>query len=127
MDSTKWNIVPFTGVKFRSDVCADENGPSLFLIPDHPVTKVFGKLKERGIEVKFITEITSRNLSYSKELMKIVNLRHLDEIKGNFGIIDGKIYGANALSSESQVPPRLITSDMKTFVDQQQYFFNMII
>lgn len=125
-DIVRWTVQTFTGAKFRSDICADENGPSLFLIPDHPVTKVFGKLKERGIEVRFITEITSGNLSYSKELMKIVNLRHLDEIKGNFGIVDGKIYGANALSSESQVPPRLITSNMKTFVDQQQYFFNML-
>ena len=50
----------------------------------------------------------------------------MDEIKGNFGIADGKIYGANALSSESQVPPRLITSNMRTFVDQQQYLFNML-
>ena len=125
-DIVRWTIQTFTGVKFRSDICADENGPSLFLIPDHPVTKVFGELKGRNIEVRFITEITPRNLSYSKELMKIADLRHMDEIKGNFGIADGKIYGANALSSESQVPPRLITSNMRTFVDQQQYFFNML-
>ena len=58
--------------------------------------------------------------------MKIADLRHMDEIKGNFGIVDGKIYGANALSFESQVPPKLIISNMKTFVDQQQYFFNML-
>ena len=50
----------------------------------------------------------------------------MDEIKGNFGTVDGKIYGANALSFESQVPPRLIISNMKTFVDQQQYFLNML-
>jgi two-component system sensor histidine kinase VicK len=125
-DIVKWTVQIFTDLKYRSDICADENGPSLFLIPDHPVTKVFGKLKERGVEVRFITEITSKNLSHCKELMKIADLRHMDEIKGNFGIADGKIYGANALSLESQVPPRLITSNMTTFVDQQQYFFNML-
>jgi two-component system, OmpR family, sensor histidine kinase VicK len=125
-DIVKWTVQIFTDLKYRSDICADENGPSLFLIPDHPVTKVFGKLKERGVEVRFITEITSKNLSHCKELMKIADLRHMDEIKGNFGIADGKIYGANALSFESQVPPRLITSNMTTFVDQQQYFFNML-
>jgi two-component system, OmpR family, sensor histidine kinase VicK len=125
-DIVRWTVQTFTGIKFRSDICADETGPSLFLIPDHPVTKVFGELKGRNIEVRFITEITPRNLSYCKELMKIADLRHMDEIKGNFGIADGKIYGANALSFESQVPPRLITSNMRTFVDQQQYFFNML-
>jgi two-component system, OmpR family, sensor histidine kinase VicK len=125
-DIVKWTVQTFTDLKYRSDICADENGPSLFLIPDHPVTKVFGKLKERGVEVRFITEITSKNLFYCKELMKIADLHHMDEIKGNFGIADGKIYGANALSFESQVPPRLITSNMTTFVDQQQYFFNML-
>lgn len=125
-DIVRWTVQTFTDIKFRSDICADENGPSLFLIPDHPVTKVFGELKGRNIEVRFITEITPRNLSYCKELMKIADLRHMDEIKGNFGIADGKIYGANALSFESQVPPRLITSNMRTFVDQQQYFFNML-
>lgn len=125
-DIVRWTVQTFTGIKFRSDICADETGPSLFLIPDHPVTKVFGELKGRNIEVRFISEITPRNLSYCKELMKIADLRHMDEIKGNFGTVDGKIYGANALSFESQVPPRLIISNMKTFVDQQQYFFNML-
>jgi two-component system sensor histidine kinase VicK len=125
-DIVKWTVQTIKNVKFRIDNCTDENGPSLFLIPGNPVTKAFGELKERGIEVRFITEITPRNTAYCKELMKIADLRHMDEIKGNFGTVDGKIYGANALSFESQVPPRLIISNMKTFVDQQQYFFNML-
>jgi two-component system sensor histidine kinase VicK len=125
-DIVKWTVQTIKNVKFRIDNCTDENGPSLFLIPGNPVAKAFGELKERGIEVRFITEITPRNTSYCKELMKIADLRHMDEIKGNFGTVDGKIYGANALSFESQVPPRLIISNMKTFVDQQQYFFNML-
>lgn len=97
-DIVRWTVQTFTGIKFRSDICADETGPSLFLIPDHPVTKVFGELKGRNIEVRFITEITPRNLSYCKELMKIADLRHMDEIKGNFGLFSKFSTGTNILT-----------------------------
>ena len=59
-DIVKWTVQTIKNVKFRIDNCTDENGPSLFLIPGNPVTKAFGELKERGIEVRFITENNSQ-------------------------------------------------------------------
>ncbi len=50
----------------------------------------------------------------------------MDKVKGNFGIIDGKDYGASASAEEGQPPIELIRSNVKTFVDQQQYFFDML-
>ena len=58
--------------------------------------------------------------------MKIVELRHLDKIKGNFGIIDGKDYRASASMIEGHPPNELIVSTVKTFVEQQQFFFDML-
>jgi hypothetical protein len=57
------------------------------------------------VKVRFITEITKENISYSKQLMKIVELRHLDEIMGNFGIADGIEYRASPTSKEGRAPP----------------------
>jgi two-component system, OmpR family, sensor histidine kinase VicK len=58
--------------------------------------------------------------------MKICELRHLDEVKGNFGIVGGIYYSASAKGSRSSPPPLLITSNIRAFVEQQQYFFDML-
>jgi hypothetical protein len=58
--------------------------------------------------------------------MKLVELRHLDEVKGNFGMHDGKYYRADAAVIEEKLPPYLIVSNVKIFVEQQQYFFDML-
>ena len=108
------------------DNCVDSTAPSMFVIPNHPVTKAFRDLKEKGIRLRFITEITKDNIEYCKELMKTCNLRHLDEVKGNFGIVDEIYYRASAKATKSSPPPLLIRSSLRAFVDQQQYFFDML-
>ncbi len=49
--------------------------------------------------------------------MKICELRHLDETKGNFGIADGIYYTAGAKTVETSPPPLLIESTVKAFVE----------
>ena len=115
----------FFNVKERIDCSADSNAPySHFMIK--PVRDGYIQLRRRGIKVRFITEITKENLYYSKELMKIVELRHLDGIKGNFGISDGVEYRASPTSKKDETPSEYIISTMKSFVDQQQYFFETL-
>ena len=115
----------FFNVKERIDCSADSNAPySHFMIK--PVRDGYIQLRRRGIKVRFITEITKENLYYSKELMKIVELRHLDGIKGNFGISDGVEYRASPTSKQDETPSEYIISTMKSFVEQQQYFFETI-
>jgi hypothetical protein len=58
--------------------------------------------------------------------MKIAEIRHLDKVKGNFGVGDKRVYHAGATSSKSATPSELIVSTVKTIVDQQQYFFDML-
>src|ERR687892_98319 len=119
-------IEQLSATKKSVDNCVDSTSPSIYLIPNSPVTKAFMELKERGVRLRFITEITKDNIGYCKELMKISELRHLDEVKGNFGIADGIYYGASARTMPLSPPPLLITSTVKAFVEQQQYFFNML-
>ena len=102
------------------------NGPSIFVIPGHPITMAFREFKPKGIKLRFITEITKDNIPYCQQLMKICELRHLDEVKGNFGIVDGLYYSASAKGTDSSPPPLLIASTIRAFVEQQQYFFDML-
>ena len=113
-------------IKYTMDACIDTNGPSMLVIPSHPVTQACMDMKNRGVRLRFISEITKDNLSYCEELTKIGEIRHLDEIKGNFGIAYRKLYHASATTSESAPPPQLIVSTVRAFVDQQQYFFDML-
>jgi two-component system sensor histidine kinase VicK len=113
-------------LKHTCDICADWIGPSMFVIPNHPVTMGFQDMKSRGVRIRFISEITKDNISSWKELMKMVDLRHLDDVKGNFGVGDKRIYQASAKNIESAPPPLLIESTVKVFVEQQQYFFDML-
>ena len=115
-----------SNIKDNLDACVDVNGPSMFVIPNHLLTKSWIDLKNRGVRMRFISEITKDNLQYCKELMKIAELRHLDNVKGNFGISDKIIYTGGTDTIESGPPPQLIISTVKSFVEQQQYFFEML-
>jgi two-component system, OmpR family, sensor histidine kinase VicK len=115
----------FSNVKERIDCCADDNAPISHSMLK-PVRDGFIQLKNRGIKVRFITEITKENLYYSKQLMKNVELRHLDGIKGNFGISDGVEYRASPTSKQEGIPSEYIISTVKSFVEQQQYFFETL-
>ena len=58
--------------------------------------------------------------------MKITDLRHLDSVKGNFGISDGKNYGGSAIVKEGQPPTEIMRSNVRTFVEQQQFLFETL-
>ena len=48
--------------------------------------------KNRGIRQRCIFEITSDNIRYYKDLMKISDIRHLDGNEANF-IVNDRLYG----------------------------------
>jgi signal transduction histidine kinase len=56
--------------------------------------------------------------------MKISELRHLDGVKGNFGICDKEEYLAAPTIMETQPAPQLIYSNIKEVIEQQQYVFD---
>jgi sugar-specific transcriptional regulator TrmB len=58
--------------------------------------------------------------------MKITEIRHLDNIKGNFGLVDRKWYYASANSHEGEGISQQIFATTKEFVDQQQLFYDTL-
>jgi len=131
--------------KHTIDSCIDKSNPETIMTVE-PVVKAISDNTLRGIKSRVITEITRDNILYCKQLMKIITeLRHLDEVAGNFSISDKSIYQAAVLGdfsrryiSESSLvsyesgvlelnpPAETIYSTMRAFVAQQQYFFDML-
>ena len=112
-------------IRATYDLCLDISGPYLILETE-PIKKAYFELKNRGVKIRFITEITTNNISYCKEMIRIADVRHLDGIKGNFVIADGANYAGIANTQGGKHLPQLIYSNVKLFVEQQQYFFEML-
>jgi signal transduction histidine kinase len=122
---SKKSLEVLSRAKATSDYCHDSKSPS-YLVGNDQYFQIIKQLKAKGIRQRFITEITEENVRYSKELANHVELRHLEGVKGNFGIVDGKEYGAAANIYDPQSPAEFIYSNVKSFVDQQQYFFETL-
>jgi signal transduction histidine kinase len=106
------------------DLCLDSTGVSPILEIE-PIKKAYFELKNRGVKMRIITEITTTNISYCKEMMTIGDVRHLEGIKGNFVVADRAKYAGIANTHEGKLP-QLISSNVGAFVEQQQYFFEML-
>jgi two-component system, OmpR family, sensor histidine kinase VicK len=81
---------------------------------------------KKGVRFRYIAEITKDNLPYCKQMAKIFELRHLDGIKGNLSIIDGREYRASPSVRPGAPPDVLIRSTAKVFVEQQQFVFETL-
>ena len=99
------------------------------MIDIHSIKKERINAKNRGVKFRYVTDITRENISYCKQLIKEFNaeLRHLDEVKGNFEISDGgKEYVATASLQKSKPLKQIIYSNIKEVGEQQQYVFNTL-
>jgi hypothetical protein len=109
-------------VRNRADVCGDSLSPS-FSMGVESIKKGYIDFKQRGVKIRFITEITKDNIHYCKELMKFVEeLRHMDGVKGNMAVSETE-YVATAVLQESQPITQTIYSNAKAILEQHRYFF----
>ena len=68
----------------------DSAGPAIYILYE-PIWAGLIQLKKSGVKIRVVTEITSNNITYCKELMDVCELRHLDGVRTNFAIADGKV------------------------------------
>src|SRR5712692_1097296 len=114
----------FFTTKKKADTYMNYTRPPLAIGLD-PIRKAFLDAKNRGVHLRYLTEITKDNLSYCKELMKIVDeLRHLDGIKGNFMVSDSEYVAPLILFEHGKIAPQAVCSKTKEVVEQQQYLFD---
>jgi two-component system, OmpR family, sensor histidine kinase VicK len=106
------------------DICADYTWPSVVMGVEVYKRGLYD-LKTRNVKSRFVTDITKDNIEYCKELMQILELRHLDGIKGNFGISE-KAYTASATLQKVTLLQQVIYSNAKAILEQQQYVFETL-
>jgi two-component system sensor histidine kinase VicK len=106
------------------DTCMNYTRPPL-AITIEPIKKAFLDAKNRGVRLRYLTEITKDNISYCKELKQIVDdLRHLNGIKGNFMISETEYLAPLILYQAGKIASQIIYSNVKEIVEQQQYVFD---
>lgn len=107
------------------DICADFRAPSIS-IEVEPYNRALINLKSRGVRFRQITEITKDNLSFSKELMKVADVRHIDGAKANFITSENEYLAPVILFKKEKVTLQTIYSNVREVVEQHQYFFETL-
>ena len=114
-----------SNTKNRIDVCISSAAPEGTVKTDAMFNTTI-QLNDKGIKIKYLTEITKENLSFCKRLMETGEVRHMDGIKGNYSIVDGIDYQATAAVEEGDPQSESVLSNVPAFVDQQQFVFDML-
>lgn len=110
-----------SNVQKEALVCADANSAT-FSMGVAPIKKGYTDFKRRGVRIRFITEITSENLQYVKELTNYAEVRHMDTVKGNMAVSETE-YVATATLDGTKPITQTIYSNAKPILEQQRYFF----
>jgi two-component system, OmpR family, sensor histidine kinase VicK len=111
--------------KYKIDFMADSKGSTVYVCVDEYRNGIV-QAKGRGVKIRFLTEITKENISYCKQVMQYVDeLRHLDGVRGNFAVSESE-YNASATLQEERPFMQTIYSNVRAFVDQQQYIFETL-
>src|SRR5215831_1238016 len=116
----------FRNAERNIDICMNYSRP-LLAIRTKTVKKSIIDAKNRGVKIRYLTEITKDNIDYCRELMEIVDeVKHLEGIMGNFMISDAEYLAPIAFGEETKVAAKVIFCNINSFVKQQQYFFDML-
>jgi two-component system, OmpR family, sensor histidine kinase VicK len=100
------------------NIMGDSKSPEFLLSEE--ITKALQKAKMKGIKIRFITEINRANVGICKEIMKFADVRHLDNVIGNFVLSDKEFFG-QSLGSNYQASK--IYNNDHGIVELQNYVF----
>src|SRR5690242_15447415 len=92
-----------------------------------PIKKSFIDAKRRGVKIRYLAEITKDNVDCCRELMEIVDeFRHLEGIMSNIMLSESEYIAPAVVSDEGKIASEIIYCNINSFVEQQQYFFDML-
>jgi two-component system, OmpR family, sensor histidine kinase VicK len=104
--------------------CVDQTRPVLTIdIPE--LREAFLNAKNRGVKLRYITEITKDNISYCKQLhtTMVDEFRHLDGIKGNFYISETGYLAPATFHEKGKPASQIIYSNVMELIEHQNYVF----
>jgi two-component system, OmpR family, sensor histidine kinase VicK len=114
-----------SNAKLTIDTCMDYTR-TLLTVGIEPIKNLLLDAKNRNVKLRYITEITSENISYYKELMKFTELRHLDGSQSNFMVSDEEYLAPGLSQGTSNLESQIIYSNVKEIVERQKYIFNTL-
>ena len=114
----------FSNISHNYGTCIDASGPAVVMSIESMKKRLI-VAHARGVKIRFVTEITTDNLPFCKQMMELGEMRHLDGVQGNFGVSETE-YLASATLDKEKVVPVLIYSNVKQIVKQQQYVFQTL-
>jgi hypothetical protein len=111
--------------KTRIDICGNYGFPESFYSEDNLFIKSLRDSKSRsGKTPRCIIEITKGNVDYCRRLLEIVDLRHMDRLKGNFVLNNRECVYVTFSLKKGKIEPHLNHSAVKEVAEQQQYIFD---
>ena len=117
----------FANSKEKIDSCMNYTRPQL-AIEIEQIKKALIDIKRsrRGVKFRYLTEITSENISFCKELVSIVDeLRHTEGIKANFMISETEYLAPIILYGKEEISSKIIYSNIREVIEHQQYIFDL--
>lgn len=118
----KKTLETFSWTKERMEGSFDNAGPAIHVIYK-PIWDGLVQLKEKGVKIRCVTEVTTDNISYCKKLLEVCELRHLEGVRTNFAIADGKEALLHGVSQETNPLSQAILTSAKGLVQAQEYLF----
>jgi hypothetical protein len=91
----------------------------------HGIDLIDNRVKEKGIRVRTIFDITKENIKLL-ENMDHHTIKHIDGLRGNFGIFDNRAYMVFIFQKGGDRPDQTLWSNSKDLVNKQQEIFNRL-
>jgi two-component system, OmpR family, sensor histidine kinase VicK len=111
-----------SNVSKKFDGCANSTAPSIAMTT---FRDAYEDMKSRGVKIRWVTDITKDNLTHCKDLMQYAEVRHISCLNGNFRVSETE-YIAATTTKEGLPIPKLIYSNSREMVEQQQYIFETL-
>lgn len=132
----------YSRVRNRCDGYEITSGIPL-MTQSNKIKELLINLRKRGVRIRQITEITKDNVIYCKQAMEIVELRHLEHVRGGMEVNDDEFmvtgnsenpqtiaylskYTGSSTRTNTTSSPQVIYSNVKQLVEQQQSIFDLL-
>jgi signal transduction histidine kinase len=107
----------------RIDICGNSRFPSLIFSFESLRKAIMNVKNRKYTRQRYIFEITQQNIQYCKDLMKVAEVRHIDEIEANLLLNKKEYLGSITLKEPHQ---QAIYTNVREIVGQQQNIFETL-
>ena len=120
------NNIGHTIASFQSNIkkdwcaCVDASIPAFSM--SNGIKQGYIAAKERGVRIRYITEINLKNLKICEQLMEYVELRHIPGVRGSFAVSEFEFI-AGIRGNEMAPLTKLVYCDVGEMVAHQRDAF----